>query len=156
MILDPDRHSVDLTYFHFRSAVSTATVNFHVLASSLSLEFSFCLPQLFSTSASSFDVFVKPPTAPVLVTTPQKSVSDISFKLGNISDDILSAMDEDQMRILLIDARDTLSSPTPTPSVFVQPSNLFTSPLLLSSPAPTSSCGFVLQKLACFEQILKI
>ena len=46
------------------------------------------------------------------------------------------------MRALLIDASDTLSSVTPTPSVFVQPSNLFTSPLPLSSSASTFSTLF--------------
>ena len=43
------------------------------------------------------------------------------------------------MRIIFIDARDTLSSTTLTLSVFVQPSTLFTSFLPISSPAPTYS-----------------
>ena len=42
------------------------------------------------------------------------------------------------MRIFLIDARDKISSVDPTPCVFVQPSNFFSSPQPLSSPAPTS------------------
>ena len=87
-------------------------------------------------------VVIKPPPAPTLVTILPKPIADLSFKLGNISDDILSAMDEDQMRTLLIDARNKISPATPAPSVFVQPSNLFTLPLPLSSPAPTSSTLF--------------
>ena len=46
------------------------------------------------------------------------------------------------MRTLLIDARNKISPATPAPSVFVQTSNLFTSPLPLSSPSPTSSTLF--------------
>ena len=68
---------------------------------------------------------------------------NLSFKVGNISDDILSKMDEDQMRTLLIDAHDTLSSATPAPSIFVQPSNLFTTPFPFSSPASISSTLFI-------------
>ena len=53
------------------------------------------------------------------------------------------------MRTLLIDARDTISSVDPTPSVFVQPSTSFISPLPLSLPAPIlyltfiGSCSFL-------------
>ena len=57
--------------------------------------------------------------APVLVTTPPKLIEDLSFKLGHFSDDILSEMGVDQMRTLLIDARDILSSAAPTPSAFL-------------------------------------
>ena len=45
----------------------------------------------------------------------------------------------DRMRTLLITARDILYSAAHTLSVFVQLSTLFIPPLLLSSPAPTSS-----------------
>ena len=55
-----------------------------------------------------------------------------------MSDDIISVMDEDQMQALLIEVRDKISFASPTPSIFVQYSNLFTSPFSLSSPAPTS------------------
>ena len=119
-----------------------ATVDNRAPASSLSLDFSVRLTQSFSTSASSFAVVINPLLAPALVTTPLKPIADLRFKLGNISDDILSAMDEDQMRTLLIDARDTPSSTTLAPSFFVQPSHLFTPPLPLTSPAPTSSTLF--------------
>ena len=137
-ILDSDRRHADLTYFTFRSVVPTATVDIRAPASYLSLAFSLYLPQSLSTSASISAVVIKLPASPALVTTPPKPITDLSFNLGNISDDILSAMDEDQMWTLLIDNHDTLSFVTPTPSVFVQPPNLFTSPFPLSSLAPTS------------------
>ena len=65
------------------------------------------------------------PAYPVLVTTPQKSIKNLSFKLGNVSDDILSEMGVNQIRILLMDARGILSSAALNPSVFFQLSNFF-------------------------------
>ena len=141
-IPDPVRCSADLTYFTFRFVVSAATVDIRAPASSLFLEFSLRLPQSLSTSASSSTVLINPPPVPVLVTNRSKPIANLSFKLGNISNDILSTMDEDQMWTLLIDARDTLSFVAPAPYIFVQYSNLFTPPLLLSSLAPTSSTLF--------------
>jgi len=102
---------VDLTYFIFCSVVPTATVDIHAPVSSLSLEFSLRLPQPLRTSASSSAVVIKPPPAPELITTAPKPIADLSFKLGNISDDIFSAMDEDQIRTLLTNARDILFPP---------------------------------------------
>ena len=45
----------------------------------------------------------------------------------------------DERWTLLINARDTLSSTAPNPSIFVQPSTLLISPLPLFSTAPTLS-----------------
>ena len=124
-ILDPAHRFADLTYFTVRSDVSATTVDIYAPAPPLFLQFSLRLPQALSTSASSSAVVIKSPLAPALVTTPPKPIADLSFKFGNISDNILAAMDEDQMRKRFIDPRDTLSTITPAPSVFVQSSNLF-------------------------------
>ena len=75
----------------------------------------------------------------LLVTTTLKSVEELNFKLMIFYNEILSEMGLYQMRTLFIDARVTLSSVIRNPSVFVQPSNLFSSSNLLSLPAPTSS-----------------
>ena len=75
----------------------------------------------------------------LLVTTTLKSVEELNFKLMIFCNEILSEMGLYQMRTLFIDARVTLSSVIRKPSVFVQPSNLFSSSHLLSLPAPTSS-----------------
>ena len=123
-----------LLYFTFRSITDTTTVDIRAPASSLSLEFSLHLPQILCTSTSCLVVAINPPSALASVTTPPQPIADLSFKLGNISNDIFSAMDADQMRKLLIDARNTLSSTTSASSNFVQPSNLFTSPLPVSAP----------------------
>ena len=66
------------------------------------------MSQSLSSSTSISTVVIKIPSAPTLVTTPQKSIEDLIFKLGNISDDILFEIELDQMRTLLIVARDTL------------------------------------------------
>ena len=58
-------------------------------------------------------------------------MQNLSFKLRNFSDDILSKMKANQMWSLLIDARDTLSSATAIPSTFAQPSNLLSTPRTL-------------------------
>ena len=65
-------------------------------------------------------------------------MEDLSFKVVNFSDDILSEMGVNQMRTLLIDARDAFSSAAPTPFIFVQLSVLFISPLPLPLPTLTS------------------
>ena len=75
----------------------------------------------------------------LLVTTTLKSVEELNFKLMIFCDEILSEMGLYQMRTLFIDAHVTLSPVARNPSVFVQPSKLFSSSHLLSFPAPTSS-----------------
>ena len=84
---------VDLTYFNFRSVVSAIRVDIRAPASSFFLEFSLRLPQSLRTSAFSSAVVIKPSPAPVFVKTSIKSIADLSVKLGNISDDLLFAMD---------------------------------------------------------------
>ena len=69
------------------------------------------MSQSLSSSTSISTVVIKIPSAPTLVTTPQKSIGDLIFKLRYISDDILSEIEADQMRTLLIDACDTLFEP---------------------------------------------
>ena len=41
-----------------------------------------------------------------VVTTLPRSVKDLNLKLGNLFDDILSEIGADQMRTLIMDARD--------------------------------------------------
>ena len=77
------------------------------------------MSQSLSSSTSISTVVIKIPSAPTLVTTPQKSIEDFIFKLGNISDDILFEIELDQMRTLLIVARDTLFRASLTFSFFV-------------------------------------
>ena len=55
-------------------------------------------------------------------------VKDLAFTLGNLSDDILTGMDSDELLKLVIKARDTISVvPSPTIQSFAQ-SNLFSTP----------------------------
>ena len=86
---------------------------------------SFQLPRLLSTFASHFTVPPKTVVDPTLFITLSKPMDNLSFKLGNCSGEILSKMGVDQMRILLMNVCNILSSAAPTPSVFVQHSNLF-------------------------------
>ena len=94
---DPAVCPADLTYFTFRSFVFVATVDIRTSALSLFLDFLLRLLQSLSTSASHSTVLPKTSVNPALVTTPQKPIEDLSFKIGNFSDDILYDMGVDQI-----------------------------------------------------------
>ena len=121
-VSDPAHHHVDLTYFNFRSVVLIATVD--ICAPEL-FGLSSWLPQSLCTSTSHSPLLLKTLVDPVLVTIPPKLIDNLSFKLGNVSDDILSEMEVDQIQILLMDADGIISSAALNPSVFFQPSNFF-------------------------------
>ena len=74
-----------------------ATVDIRTSALSLFLDFLLRLLQSLSTSASHSTVLPKTSVNPALVTTPQKPIEDLSFKIGNFSDDILYDMGVDQI-----------------------------------------------------------
>ena len=97
------------------------------------------MPQSLCTSTSHSPLLLKTLVDPVLVTIPPKLIDNLSFKLGNVSDDILSEMEVDQIQILLMDADGIISSAALNPSVFFQPSNFFSIPQSLSLQVPTSS-----------------
>ena len=73
------------------------------------------------------------------VKTPSQPVADLKFKLGNISDDILSGMELEKMRNLLITARDTIVPISPISSSLVVPSNLLSTSMSLPSVTLSSS-----------------
>ena len=66
-------------------------------------------------------------------------VAVLGFALVNISNDILSGMETDQIQTLLLDTRDNLLSIINTPSILIQTTNLFSIPPLLTSVARTMS-----------------
>ena len=68
-----------------------------------------------------------------------KLVANLGLTLGNLSDDIFADIKKDQMRTLLIDTRSTLSSAITVLSIFLQPSNRFSTPQPLTSVARTIS-----------------
>ena len=88
-------------------------------------EFSLRLPQSLIISFSSSTLLLNASADSSAVTTFPQPVEDLNFKLGNISDEILSEMGVDQMRTLLMDARDALSSAVPSSAVSVQYTTLF-------------------------------
>ena len=63
------------------------------------------------------------------VKTPSKPVAVLEFTLGNISDDILSSIDPDQMRNLPINDHETIMPVSPTAFILVEPSDLFSTPM---------------------------
>ena len=86
------------------------------------------LPQTLSQSA------LPSTTTPLSVSTPlsvpdsNQPVKDLAFTLGNLSDDILTGMDSDELLKLVIKARDTISV-VPSPNIqHIAPSNLFSTP----------------------------
>ena len=126
-ISDRARRCTDFTHCNFCSIVSVATVDIHAQSLSWSLEFSLWVPQSLRTSTSNSTVDTKTPSPPVLVTTPSNPIENISFKLGNFSDNILSEMVVDQIWTLLIDSCDTLLF-SHFHSFFIRPTTLFISP----------------------------
>ena len=124
--------------FTVRSVSYAATVDIHSPTLSLSHEFSLRLPQSLRTSVCSSTILLDVPTDILVVKNPPCPVENLSFKLGNFSDDILSEMGVDQMRILLMDSRDALSSATTSFTVSVQPTTLFSTTPFLSSVTPIS------------------
>ena len=73
------------------------------------------------------------------VKTPSQPVADLKFTLGNMSDDILSGMELEQMRNLLITACDTIVPKSPISSSLVVPSNLLSTSMSLPSVTLSSS-----------------
>ena len=70
------------------------------------------------------------------VSAPPQPVADIAFTLGNLSDDILSDMEPDQLLKFVINTCDSIPL-APSPSIkFIAPCDLFSTPqsLLLTSP----------------------
>ena len=127
-VTDSDNRPADITYFTFRSNVSANTVDCCAPNKSLALEFSLRLPQTISQSA------LPSTTTPLSVSTSRsvpdspQPVEDLAFTLGNLSDDILSSMDSDELLKLVIKDCDTISVvPSPTIQPFA-PSNLFSTP----------------------------
>ena len=108
-VTSSDNHPADITYFTFRSNVSANTVNCCAPNKSLALEFSLRLPQMLSQSA------LPSTTTPFSVSTPRsvpdspQLVKELAFTLGNLSDDIFSGMESDELLNLVIKARDTIS-----------------------------------------------
>ena len=113
VVPDPDNRSAGLTYFTFRSVVNAADINNRIPDKPLFFEFSICLPQTFrilppspglqttQTAATSF-ASDKSTTA---VSTPTRSVSQLSFELGSYMDDALNNLEPTVIVKLLADAR---------------------------------------------------
>ena len=78
-------------------------------------------------------------STPRSVTDSPQPVKDLAFTLGNLSDDILTGMDSDELLKLVIKARDTISVvPSPTIQSFA-PSNLFSTPQSIPPQAQSNT-----------------
>lgn len=71
-------------------------------------------------------------------------IADLEFALGNLSDNILLNMEQEKIRKLLITICDTIATVSPSPSLLVAPSNLFS--ILTSLPPPYAIFFQSLQK----------
>ena len=70
------------------------------------------------------------------VAKPPSAVSNVSFQLGDYTDDILDELGVDDMRLFMAKTRNTLSPDLPST---YQPSNLFSTPTHASDTTPTTS-----------------
>ena len=116
-----------MTYFTFNTHVSTGTVDRHASTKSLTRGFSLHLLQSLSNSD------VKTTVTSYLVKTLSQPVADREFTLKNLSDK------PNQMRIIVINARNTIAPVSPTPSSLVKACDLFSTPTTLSSMILPSS-----------------
>ena len=113
MVPDPDNRSADLTYFTFRSVVNAADIDNRAPYKPLFFEFSICLPQTFrilppspglQTTRTTTTSFASDKST-AAVSTPPRSVSQLSFELGSYMDDALNNLDPTVIVKLLADAR---------------------------------------------------
>ena len=125
---DTNNRPADITYFTFRSNVSANTIDCRAAKTSLVLEFSLRIPQ--TLSLSTLPSTATPLSIPTSssVPAPTQPVEDLAFTLGNLSHDIPSGMEPDELLKLVINARDTITlSPSP-PIQFIAQSNLLSTP----------------------------
>ena len=117
--------------FTFRSNIFATTVDIRAPNKYLNLEISLRLPQFLSQCTLVSTAIASPVKLPPPLTSklPQ-TVEALRFTLGNLSNDIVSGMTPDELRNLVITARETIS----VPSV-----NLFSTPTSISSVAHESS-----------------
>ena len=79
-------------------------------------------------------------------------IADLEFALGNLSDNILLNMEQEKIRKLLITICDTIATVSPSPSLLVAPSNLFS---ILTSLPPRCAIFFQsLPKWILFDSLL--
>ena len=150
-IPDSDIGPADFTYFLIHSHVFAATVDHCALTKTLTLEFSLHLPQSLRNSDILTTVIISP------VKIPSQPVVDLEFTLGTFSDDILSDMESDQMRNLLINIRDTIAPASLTPSPLVEPLKIYSTPTTLSSvPLPSSTTPKIdrIRSIALFSGVM--
>ena len=148
---DSDIGPADFTYFLIHSHVFAATVDHCALTKTLTLEFSLHLPQSLRNSDLLTTVIISP------VKIPSHLVVDLEFTLGTLSDDILSDMESDQMRNLLINIRDTIAPASLTPSPLVEPLKIYSTPTTLSSvPLPSSTTPKIdrIRSIALFSGVM--
>ena len=105
---NPASRPADLAYFTFCSTVSAQTVDCRAPSKSITLESSLRLPQSFSSSTLVSTTTSITGNTPSLTPIPPQTVTNLDFMLGNLSDVILSGMDQTKLRNLLIIARDTI------------------------------------------------
>ena len=99
----------------------------------LALEFSLRLPQTLSQSVlSSTATRLSVPISP-FASAPSQQIATLAFTLGNLSDDILTGMDAEELLKLVINAHDTITSVPSPPIQPIAPSNRFSTPQPLSS-----------------------
>ena len=132
-VSNPASGPADLTYFTFRSNVLAKTVDFHAPTKSLTFESSLRLlqslnPSNFVSTATSLP-FSTPPSTPKLPQT----VENFEFTLRNVSHDIFSDMTPDELRNIVITARDTITNSPSTPLPPISSTNLFFIPHCISS-----------------------
>ena len=113
----------DLTFFTFRSNVLATTVDIRAPNKSLNLDFLRLLQSLSQSTLISTATDSPVKTTPPSTSINPQTVEALGFTLGNLSYDILSSMTPDELRNLVITARETISVP---------PINLFSIPTSIS------------------------
>ena len=125
-LLDPTQRPADLAYFTFRSVVSAIVIDKRAPDKILSLEFLLRLPQSFQSTASTPTPPGTPTTIPSPATKTPPSVNSRGTMLNSFTDESLAQLGETELRVLLLDARFTISLPIVSVlSTGVSPSNLF-------------------------------
>ena len=110
-VLNFAEHPLDLSYFSFRSVVSSTNFDSYAPDKVLYLGFSLRLPQIIY---SSLDFATTTEIDLPLGITPSKPMEGLSFKMDYSFDNIISQIGEDEVRALLVDVHNVLLQVVPT------------------------------------------
>ena len=135
-VLELDHHRADPAYFTFFSVDSAVAIDNRAPGKSLSLEFSLRLSQILAPSCNFLLSFKRHNSA--APSTKSQSFSDFDTQIGGFTDTSFDKLGVMELRALLAGAYTTIFLLVPTPpSLEIQPSNLISSPTLVSAPTAT-------------------